>query len=75
MLKIASQSLVPKTALPIGIKPLSEKSMSNKYADRRRSGKTAKDHAGGYAKRNLERKQLRAEWQRDNRATNATFPV
>lgn len=31
------------TAKPISFKPLSEKDMANKYADRVRHGKTAKD--------------------------------
>lgn len=75
MLRTASHSLTPKTAKPIGAKTLSPPSMTTKYLDRRRVGKTAKDRAGGYAKRNAERKALRAEWQKDNRATNATFPV
>lgn len=75
MLKIASHSLSPKTAKPIGIRMLSPASMTTKYLDRHRTGKTAKDRANGYAKRNIERKALRAEWQKDSRATNATFPV
>lgn len=64
-----------KTAAPIGREPLDEKGMLNKYADRIRHGKTAKDKAGGFHKRNAERKLARAEWQRDSRATHATFPV
>ena len=42
---------------------------------RKRVGKTARDHANGNARRNAERKLRRAEWQKDNRATNASFPV
>lgn len=46
------------------------------YALRRvRQDKTDKDAKNGNAKRNAERKQLRAEWQRDNRARNESFPV
>lgn len=34
-----------KTARPIGVKPLTDKEMATKYADRVRKGKTAKDRA------------------------------
>lgn len=34
---------MPKTARPIGCKTLSEQDFRNKYADRVRHGKTAKD--------------------------------
>lgn len=42
---------------------------------RKRTGKTERDHRNGNARRNMERKAARAEWQKNNRATNATFPV
>lgn len=46
------------------------------YAERRiRRGKTARDRLNGNASRNAGRKAARAEWQKDNRATNATFPA
>lgn len=34
-----------KTAKAIGVKPLSEKDFANKYASRKRVGKTARDKA------------------------------
>lgn len=37
-----------------------------------RKGKTAKDHANGFRKRNLERKAARAEWQNDPRVIEAS---
>jgi len=46
------------------------------YSVRRiRRGKTARDRENGNAKRNADRKAARAAWQKDNRSTNATFPV
>lgn len=57
---------------PIGIKP--EVNVSKKYADRVRVGKTAKDHKSGSWKSRFTNRTAREEWQKDNRATNATFP-
>lgn len=37
--------VIAKTARPIGVKPLNEKEMAAKYANRVRKGKTAKDKA------------------------------
>ena len=42
---------------------------------RKRVGKTKRDALNGNAQRNANRKAARAEWQQDNRATNASFPV
>lgn len=36
-------SMMPKTARPIGVRPLSPKDFAEKYADRVRHGKTVKD--------------------------------
>lgn len=66
---------VIKTALPISRPSLDGKAMAEKYDKRIRKGKTKRDHANGYAKRNADRKAARAAWQQDSRATNATFPV
>jgi hypothetical protein len=41
----AELNAMPKTARPIGVRKLSEKEILNKYADRIRHGKTARDHA------------------------------
>ena len=45
----AQINAMPKSARPIGVRPLSEQEMRVKYADRVRHGKTAKDHARGKA--------------------------
>lgn len=37
-------NMMPKTARPIGVRPLNPESMRTKYADRVRHGKTVKDH-------------------------------
>lgn len=48
----------------------------NPYNEKRkRVGKTKRDALNGNAKRNADRKAARAAWQKDNRSTNATFPV
>jgi len=39
-----------------------------------RKGKTAKDHKSGAWAARFANQAARAEWQKDNRATNATFP-
>ena len=39
-----------------------------------RTGKTAKDRKAGAQQANYANKQARAEWQKDPRATNASFP-
>lgn len=38
-------NMMPKSARPIGVEPLSEKEFREKYADRVRKGKTARDHS------------------------------
>lgn len=65
-----------KTARPLAFTPSTEKELlaKNIQYKRIRNGKTAKDHAGGSKARNEARKQARADWQKDNRATAATFP-
>lgn len=35
---------MPKSARPISFRPLNPESINKKYSDRRRTGKTAKDH-------------------------------
>lgn len=64
--------MIVRTAKMIGL-PADYK---NPYNDsRKRIGKTARDAKNGNAQRNAARKAARAEWQKNNRATNATFPV
>lgn len=41
----AQINAMPKSARPINVEPITEKSMLAKYADRKRTGKTAKDKA------------------------------
>ena len=40
-----------------------------------RRGKTARDHANGNPRRNMERKLARAAWQQDKDNDNNSFPV
>lgn len=47
---------------------------NNKYADRIRHGKTAKDKRTGAWNARFTNRAARVEWQQDNRSTNATFP-
>lgn len=45
------------------------------YAARRvRHGKTEKDKRTGAWNQRFKNRDARVEWQKDNRATNATFP-
>jgi hypothetical protein len=62
------------TAAPIGIKTMNPENLNSKYSDRRRVGKTAKDHKSGAWKARFENRAAREAWQKDNRATNDTFP-
>lgn len=39
----AEINMMPKTARPINVAPMNEKDMTNKYADRKRTGKTKRD--------------------------------
>ena len=65
---------VAKTAKPIGAKPLNEKEFASKYSKKVRVGKTKKDHASGSHAARFANRAAREEWQKDPRATNATFP-
>lgn len=40
----AEINMMAKSARPISFDPLNDKEMATKYADRKRTGKTAKDH-------------------------------
>jgi hypothetical protein len=62
------------TAAPIGIKMTSQDNISAKYSDRRRVGKTAKDKKSGANHSRYANRDARVAWQKDNRATNDTFP-
>lgn len=58
------------------VKDLTPEQFATKYADRRRSGKTERDHANGNKARNHARKMARADWQKNANKTNpAPFPV
>jgi hypothetical protein len=63
-----------KTARPLGVKPLNEKEFANKYVDRKRNGKTAKDHASGAHAARFANRAARVEWQQDKNAGPASFP-
>lgn len=47
-----------KASAPIGIRLTDPEKIQLKYLDRRRHGKTARDHAGGARQRAFERKQF-----------------
>jgi hypothetical protein len=64
--------MIVRTAKKIGLGT----DYKNPHNDKRkRTGKTERDRRNGNAQRNASRKAARAEWQSNNRATNATFPV
>lgn len=65
---------VVNTARPIGAKPINEKEFASKYGKQVRKGKTIKDHASGSHAARFANRDARVSWQKDNRATNATFP-
>jgi hypothetical protein len=64
----------PKTALPIGAKPLNDMAIRTKYAHLIRWGKSEKDKATGSHASRFANRDARVAWQKDARATNATFP-
>lgn len=71
----AELSAMPRSARPMGFMKLSPDQFAFKYARCVRHGKTRKDRAAGSLQANLSNKAARVEWQKDPRATNATFPV
>lgn len=46
----------------------------NDATGRFRGGKTKREHANGTWRARFANREARAEWQKDNRATNDTFP-
>lgn len=60
--------------MKLNVTPLNEADMNKKYADRKRVGKTRRDHESGSWKQRFDNQAARATWSNDPRRTATSHP-